>query len=86
MKHSYQTRGTCSRRIDFELEGDIVKNVVFQGGCHGNLQGIARASEGQTVQRICEMFKGIRCGYKPTSCPDQLSVAVSAALKAETEE
>ena len=86
MKFSYKTKGVCSNTIQFEIENNILTNVSYQGGCHGNLQGIARASEGQTVQRICEMFKGIRCGYKPTSCPDQLSVAVSAALKAETEE
>ena len=69
MRHTYRTSGTCSRSIAFDLEGNVVTNVVFEGGCNGNLQGIARAAEGMTVERLHELFAGIRCGIKHTSCP-----------------
>jgi uncharacterized protein (TIGR03905 family) len=86
MKHTYRTNGTCSRSIEFDLEGDVVKNVVFQGGCNGNLQGISRAAEGMTVDRLHELFSGIHCGMKHTSCPDQLARAVAAAYEEERED
>ena len=86
MQYTYRTRGTCSRSITFDLEGDIIKNVSFEGGCNGNLQGISRASEGLTVDRINELFSGIRCGMKKTSCPDQLATAVRQAYEREQAE
>ena len=72
----YRTRGVCSQLIHFELEGDIVKNVQFLGGCHGNLQGISRLVNGMKVDDVIARLEGIRCGNKMTSCPDQLAYAL----------
>ena len=80
MTYSYAPRGVCSSRIDLELEGDIIKSVRFTGGCNGNLQGISRLVQGMTAQEAIARLEGIRCGYKPTSCPDQLSRALREAL------
>lgn len=80
MTHSYKTRGTCSRQIDFELENGIVKNVTFFGGCNGNLKGIGALVEGKPAQEVIDILKGIKCGFKPTSCPDQLALALEKAL------
>ncbi len=80
MDYKYKTRGTCSREIKFELENGIVKNVSFFGGCNGNLKGIASLVEGRPAQEVIESLKGIKCGFKPTSCPDQLAMALQEAL------
>lgn len=80
MQYEYKTKGTCSQRILFEIEDGKVKNVQFIGGCNGNLQGISKLVEGMAVQDVIERIKGIRCGMKPTSCPDQLATALSEAL------
>ena len=80
MAYSYAPRGVCSSRIDLELEGDIIKSVRFTGGCNGNLQGISRLVQGMTAGEAIARLEGIRCGYKPTSCPDQLSRALREAL------
>lgn len=80
MKYSYQTKGTCSKRIDFDLEENVVHNVTFIGGCNGNTQGVAALCEGLTVEQIEERLKGIQCGTKGTSCVDQLAFAVREAL------
>lgn len=80
MKFVYQTEGTCSKQIELELEGDVVKTVRFTGGCHGNLQGVSRLVEGMPAQEVIRRLRGIRCGMKPTSCPDQLSHALEQAL------
>lgn len=80
MNYKYKTRGTCSREISFELENGIVKNVSFYGGCNGNLKGIAALVEGKKAEEIIPRIKGIKCGFKPTSCPDQLAVALQEAL------
>ena len=76
----YKTKGTCSTRIDFDLDGDIVRNVRFMGGCNGNLQGISRLVEGMPAREAISKLEGIRCGFKSTSCPDQLAKALKAAL------
>ena len=76
----YTTQGTCSRFIDFDLEDGIVKNVVFTGGCNGNLKGIGALVEGQPAEEIIKRLTGTKCGFKPTSCPDQLAKALEAAL------
>ena len=76
MKYSYNTNGTCSRVIDFEVENGILKNVRFTGGCHGNLQGIAALVEGLEIEDVIQKLEGIRCHEKPTSCPDQLARAL----------
>ena len=80
MQYEYKTKGTCSQRILFEIDEGKVKNVQFIGGCNGNLQGISRLVEGMEVQDVIERIKGIRCGMKTTSCPDQLATALSEAL------
>lgn len=72
----YRTRGTCSRAIEIELDGDTVKSVKFQGGCNGNTQGISRLVTGMKVQDVIDTLSGIRCGFKDTSCPDQLAKAL----------
>lgn len=83
MKYSYRTQGTCSQAIEFDIEDGILKNVSFYGGCHGNLQGICRLVEGMKTEEVLRKLKGIRCGYKDTSCPDQLCRAIEAAEKSE---
>ena len=81
MKHiTYQTSGTCSQQIDLDIDDDSrVWNVQFLGGCNGNLQGIGRLVNGMKVEDIKERLAGIRCGYKNTSCPDQLARALEQA-------
>ena len=80
MNYKYKTRGTCAREITFELEDGIVKNVSFFGGCNGNLKGIAARVEGKKAEELIPLIKGIKCGFKPTSCPDQLANALQEAL------
>ena len=81
-KHEYKTNGTCSRKITFELdENNKVHNVVFEGGCNGNLQGIGKLVEGMDADELVKRVSGIKCGFKQTSCPDQLSKAVAEAIK-----
>ena len=72
----YRTRGTCSQRISFDVKDGKLSNVRFLGGCDGNLQGISRLVEGQDVDQVIALMEGIRCGFKPTSCPDQLATAL----------
>lgn len=72
----YQTKGTCSTSIDVEVENDVVKFVEFFGGCNGNLKGIASLVTGMKVDDAIAKLKGIRCGFKNTSCPDQLALAL----------
>ena len=81
MAYTYMTKGTCSRSIDVELEGNIIKSVAFLGGCHGNLQGISKLVEGMSVEEAIKRLRGICCGSKTTSCPDQLAIALAAALE-----
>lgn len=81
MKHTYLTKGTCSQMIDFEIDDNgLIRNVVFTGGCNGNLQGISRLVEGMKVEEAINKLEGIRCGYKSTSCPDQLARALKESL------
>lgn len=69
----YKTQGTCSKRIMIVLDDDIIKDIEFEGGCSGNLQGISKLVKGMNVNEVISKLKGIRCGYKHTSCPDQLA-------------
>lgn len=79
--YDYRTSGTCSQMITFTLgEDHRITGVQFAGGCNGNLQGISRLVEGMTAEEAIERLKGIRCGFKPTSCPDQLAKALEKAL------
>ena len=83
MKYTYRPRGVCSQRMDIELDGGVVKSVQIMGGCTGNLQGISRLVEGMEASRAIELLSGIRCGFKPTSCPDQLAQALRQGLEKE---
>ncbi len=84
MEYTYKTKGTCSRNIKFDLTDGKVTNVEFYGGCNGNLQGIAKLVEGMTPDEIESKLKGIKCGFKSTSCPDQLAIAVQEAKRNST--
>lgn len=76
MHYEYKTKGTCSSKIIFDVENNKLKNVQYIGGCNGNLQGISRLVEGMDVEEAKKKLSGIRCGFKETSCPDQLSRAL----------
>ena len=78
----YKTKGTCSTQIDIEVEEGIIKSVKFTGGCNGNLQGVSRLVEGMKAEDAIAKLRGIKCGFKPTSCPDQLSYAIEQAMNA----
>ena len=75
----YKTKGTCSTMIDVELKDGVIDSVKFTGGCNGNLQGIGKLVEGMDIDEVIARLKGIRCGSKFTSCPDQLALALEAA-------
>ena len=83
MKHEYSPRGVCPTRMEFELDGNVVKNIKFQGGCNGNLKAIAALAEGLTVEEVKERVMGITCGFKKTSCADQLAQALINAVEKE---
>ncbi len=76
----YKTKGVCSQEIHIELDGDIIKSVQFIGGCSGNTQGVARLAQGMTVNEAIKRLDGIKCGPRPTSCPDQLAKALKLAV------
>lgn len=81
MKIERLNKGVCSRSISFDIdENHIVTNVSFVGGCNGNLQGVSALCDGMTAEEIITRCKGIRCGFKSTSCPDQLATAMEEAL------
>lgn len=73
MEINYTPKGVCSKKIHVEVENGIVQSVQFYGGCHGNTQGVAALAKGMKVEDVIERLQGIRCGMKPTSCPDQLA-------------
>ncbi len=83
MEFTYKPSGVCSRQIDLVLDGDVIKSVKFTGGCHGNTQGVAALAQGMKIQDYIARCKGIHCGFKNTSCPDQLALALEAALAAQ---
>lgn len=78
MTYTYKTKGTCSQKIDIELadDGKTILDVKFTGGCNGNLKGIAALVKGKKTDEIIESLEGIKCGFKQTSCPDQLAQAL----------
>lgn len=80
MRYTFKNRGTCSVQVSFDIEDGILKNVEFLGGCNGNCQGISRLAEGRDAKEVASLIRGIRCGHKKTSCPDQLSRAIEQAL------
>ncbi|MCI6486931.1 MAG: TIGR03905 family TSCPD domain-containing protein [Candidatus Limivicinus sp.] len=83
MEFTYRPRGVCSQLMEIEVEGDRIKHVKVTGGCSGNLQGISRLVEGMEIREAISRMEGIRCGFKPTSCPDQLAKALKQCLEAE---
>ncbi len=83
MTHNFTPKGVCSRNITFDLNDGIISNVSFYGGCNGNLKGIAALAEGKEATEVIEVLKGIKCGFKSTSCPDQFAKALENALKGE---
>ena len=83
MKHVFSPKGVCASKLEFDLEGNIVKNISFQGGCNGNLKALAALAEGMTVEEIKNRLLGIKCGFKQTSCSDQLAQALIVAAEKE---
>ncbi len=84
MTYTYRPRGVCSQMMEIETEDGVLKSFTVMGGCDGNLQGIARLVEGMPVDEVIQRLEGIRCGFKDTSCPDQLARALKA-MRAEAE-
>lgn len=80
MDYGYRTQGVCSREIYFSIEGGKVKNIRFVGGCDGNLKAIAKLAEGMEAAKVAELLRGNTCGFKSTSCADQLACAIDKAL------
>ncbi len=81
MNYKYNTTGVCARTITFDLTDGIVSNVTFSGGCDGNHKGVSALANGKTAEEIISALSGIRCGFRETSCPDQLAVALKKALE-----
>ncbi len=79
MEFTYKTNNVCSQQIKFNIEGNVITNVSFLGGCNGNLKAISKLIDGMTVESIEEKLKGNTCGFRPTSCADQLAIAVRTA-------
>lgn len=80
-RFSYTPHGVCSAQIDFEIDGDIVKNIQFTRGCNGNTQGVAKLADGMKVTDVIARLKGLNCNGRGTSCPDQLARALELALQ-----
>ena len=86
MKYTHKNVGTCSKAIVIEMDGDIIRRVDYVGGCPGNVQGVARLAENRPIDEVIGLVEGIKCGFKPTSCPDQLAQAlkeIKAQMAAE---
>ena len=81
MHYQYKCKGTCSQLIDFDIDGDVVTNISFYGGCHGNLKAISKLVDGWSVSKIESYLKGNTCGFKQTSCADQLALGVREAYE-----
>jgi uncharacterized protein (TIGR03905 family) len=80
-RHRFTPRGVCAKKIHFELENGLIRRLRFQGGCPGNLEGLARLADGRPARELIELLAGLTCGNKETSCPDQLARALDRALK-----
>ena len=84
MRYNYRTRGVCASQISFNLEGNVVTDITFMGGCNGNLKAISKLVNGMTIEEIETKLKGNTCGWKTTSCADQLAIAIRAAYEEST--
>lgn len=84
MRYNYRTRGVCASQISFNLDGNVVTDVTFMGGCNGNLKAISKLVDGMTIEEIETKLKGNTCGWKTTSCADQLAIAIRAAYEEST--
>lgn len=80
MDYNYKISGVCSRGVSFSIEDGIVKNVEFLGGCDGNTKGVAKLCEGRDAKELINILSGIKCGFKNSSCPDQLAKAIEDAI------
>ena len=80
MQYTYKTKGTCSQEIHFEIEDGKLKNVQFLGGCNGNLKGICRLVKGMKAEDVIDRMEGTLCGFRNTSCPDQIAKNLKKAL------
>ena len=81
MTYTYKTRGVCASTITFEINDGIVSSVCFSGGCNGNLKAISKLVEGMEAEKLISILKGNKCGFKQTSCADQLAIAIEQALE-----
>lgn len=81
MVMQYEPKGVCSKRMEIEVEDGVVRNLKMQGGCHGNLQAIIKLVEGMPIEEVITRLEGIQCGFKKTSCPDQLAQALKIIKK-----
>ena len=84
MRYEYKTENTCSQLISFDIDGNVITNIEFYGGCNGNLKAVSKLVQGMTVEEIESKLSGITCGRRPTSCADQLAKAVREALHAQS--
>ena len=85
MEFNYKTQGTCSQQINFEIKNNVISNVIFTGGCNGNLKAISKLVDGMDAKKVVEILKGNTCGFRSTSCADQLAQAIEQALQAISE-
>ncbi len=83
MKYTYKTKMVCSQEITFDIEGNVITNISFLGGCNGNLKAVSKLVDGMTVEEIESKLKGNLCGRRPTSCADQLAIAVREAYESQ---
>ncbi len=81
MNYSYRTKGVCSQLINFDIDGDVISNISFVGGCNGNLKAVSKLCDGKTAQEISSILLGNECGMRGTSCADQLAKAVMEAYE-----
>ena len=81
MTYTYTPKGVCSRKMKVDVEDGVIRSVEILGGCSGNLQGISRLIVGMKAEDVIQKMEGVKCGYKDTSCPDQLSIALREAMK-----
>jgi len=81
VKYSFRPKGVCSMQIEIEVENSLIKNVEFVGGCSGNTQGVASLAKGRNIDEVIAALEGIKCGFKNTSCPDQLACALKEIKK-----